>query len=103
LLATQHYDDSEPVNLGTGVEISIRDLALLIAGLVGFHGRIAWDSSKPNGQLHRCWDVSRAEKAFGFRARTELVDGLAETIAWYREKLSEERNHEQDHAGLPEH
>ena len=103
LLATQHYNDSEPVNLGTGVEISIRDLALLIAGLVGFHGRIAWDSSKPNGQPRRCWDVSRAEKAFGFHARTELVDGLAETIAWYRQKLSEERNHEQDRAGVPEH
>jgi GDP-L-fucose synthase len=94
LLATQHYDDSEPVNLGTGVEISIRDLAHLIAGLVGFHGRIAWDSSKPNGQPRRCWDISRAETAFEFRARTELVDGLAETIAWYRRKLSEERNHE---------
>lgn len=103
LLATQHYNDSEPVNLGTGVEISIRDLAVLIAGLVGFHGRIASDSSKPNGQPRRCWNVSRAEKAFGFRARTELVDGLAETIAWYREKFSEEQNHEQDHARLPEH
>jgi GDP-L-fucose synthase len=103
LLATQHYNDSAPVNLGTGVEIPIRNLALWIAGLAGFRGRIAWDSSKPNGQPRRCWDVSRAEKAFGFRARTELVNGLAETIAWYRKNLSEQRSHEQDFIGLPEY
>jgi GDP-L-fucose synthase len=74
------------VNLGTGKEISIRDLAALIAELTGFAGEIAWDTSMPNGQPRRQLDVTRARELFGFEARTELRDGLARTIAWYRER-----------------
>jgi GDP-L-fucose synthase len=83
-LAAQHYDDPAPVNLGTGEEISIRDLAGLVAELSGFAGEIVWDESRPNGQPRRQLDVSRAEKLFGFRARTSLREGLEKTIAWYR-------------------
>lgn len=86
LLATEFYNESEPVNIGTGTEISICDLANLIARLVGFEGKIVWDVSKPNGQPRRLWEVSRAEKAFGFRARKPFVEGLKETIDWYRQK-----------------
>jgi GDP-L-fucose synthase len=82
--AAHAYDGAEPVNVGTGEEISIRDLATLIGELVGFSGEIRWDTTKPNGQPRRKLDVSRAEELFGFRARTTLRDGLAETIAWYR-------------------
>ena len=84
VLATEQYDSAEPVNLGAGREITIRDLTEQIAELCGFQGRISWDTSKPNGQPRRCLDTSRAEQLFGFRARTEFVDGLRETIAWYR-------------------
>jgi len=84
LLATERYDRSEPVNLGSGMEISIRDLAALIAEACGYTGRIAWDPSKPNGQPRRRLDVSRAEHEFGFRARKGFRQGIAETIAWYR-------------------
>jgi GDP-L-fucose synthase len=83
LLATQKYDRSEPVNLGSGHEISIRDLAELIARLSGFTGGIRWDISKPNGQPRRCLDISRAETEFGFRSATTLEKGLEETIHWY--------------------
>jgi GDP-L-fucose synthase len=83
LLATERYDKSDPVNLGSGMEISIRDLATTIAAMTGFAGRIVWDTSQPNGQPRRCLDVSRAERAFGFRARTSFEDGLRKTIAWY--------------------
>jgi GDP-L-fucose synthase len=83
LLATQNYDGAEPVNLGTGLEISIRDLAGLIARLTGFTGALRWDESKPNGQPRRCLDVRRAEREFGFRATTTLEKGLEETIHWY--------------------
>ena len=83
-LAAQHYDEPEPVNLGTGEEISIRDLAELTAELTGFEGEIVWDSSRPNGQLRRRLDVSRAEQLFGFRARTSLREGLERTIVWFR-------------------
>jgi GDP-L-fucose synthase len=86
LLAAERYDGAEPVNLGTGREISIRDLAVLIAELTGFEGEIAWDTSMPNGQPRRQLDVTRARELFGFDARTELRDGLARTIAWYRER-----------------
>ena len=81
--ATECYDKAEPVNLGTGIETSIRELAETIARQVGFTGRIEWDSSRPNGQQRRCLDVSRAEQEFGFRARTKLEDGLCQTVAWY--------------------
>jgi GDP-L-fucose synthase len=85
LLASQSYDGSEPVNLGTGEEISIHELATVVAELTGFEGEIVWDRSKPNGQPRRRLDTSRAEELFGFRARTGLREGLERTIAWYRE------------------
>ena len=81
--AAERYDGAEPVNLGNGNEISIRDLALLIAGLTGFDGEIVWDTSQPNGQPRRCLDTSRAERRFGFRARTSFREGLAKTVEWY--------------------
>ena len=83
-LAAQHYEGTEPVNFGTGEEISIRELAELVAELTGFEGGIVWDTSKPNGQPRRQLDVSRAEELFGFRARTSLREGIARTVAWYR-------------------
>jgi GDP-L-fucose synthase len=84
VLAAERYDQPDPVNLGSGTEISIRDLAAAIASLTGFSGRITWDSSKPNGQPRRCLDVTRAEREFGFRASTPLDMGLRNTIEWYR-------------------
>jgi GDP-L-fucose synthase len=86
-LAARSYDGEEPVNLGTGEEISIRELAELVAELTGYRGEIVWDTSKPNGQPRRKLDTSRAEELFGFRARTTLRDGLARTIEWYRESV----------------
>jgi GDP-L-fucose synthase len=84
VLAAERYDGPEPVNLGTGVETSIRETAELVAETVGFEGRIVWDTSMPNGQPRRSLDASRAEQLFGFRARTPLRDGIARTVAWYR-------------------
>ncbi len=84
LLAAERYDGREPVNLGTGQEISIRELAELIADVTGFEGRITWDTSMPNGQPRRSLDTSRARELFGFEARTPLRDGLERTVAWYR-------------------
>jgi GDP-L-fucose synthase len=83
VLATLRYDGAEPVNVGTDVEISIADLAARIAALTGFTGRLVWDSSMPDGQLRRCLDTSRAEREFGFRARTPLPEGLERTVRWY--------------------
>ena len=83
LLAAERYDDAEPVNLGSGEELAIRDLALIVAGHVGFDGDIVWDTSKPNGQPRRCLDVERAERLFGFRAKHSLAEGLARTVTWY--------------------
>ncbi len=83
-LAAERYDKPGPVNLGAGFEISIRDLATLIASLTGFSGEIVWDTTKPDGQPRRCLDVSRAEREFGFRAKTRFEDGLKGTIEWYR-------------------
>lgn len=83
-LAAERYDKPDPVNLGSGLEISIRDLAVKIAAFTGFEGRIVWDSSKPNGQPRRCLDVSRAEREFGFRAATPFDAGLRKTVDWYR-------------------
>ena len=85
LLATQRYDGEEPVNVGSGTEISTSELARRIAELTGFKGRIVWDASKPNGQPRRCLDTSRAFQAFGFRAKTDFIEGLRRTIQWYRE------------------
>ncbi len=84
-LAADRYDGVEPVNLGTGTETSIRELAELIAELTGFEGEIEWDTSMPNGQPRRSLDASRARELFGFEARTPLREGLERTIAWYRE------------------
>lgn len=83
--AAEGYDKPEPVNIGSGMEITILDLAQLIARLSGFHGRLLWDPTQPDGQPRRCLDVSRAERAFGFRARTPFEDGLRRTIAWYEQ------------------
>ena len=85
LLATERYDGSEPVNLGAGFEIAIKDLAEKIRELTGFRGRIEWDTSKPNGQPRRRLDVSRARERFGFEARTSLDEGLRRTVDWYLE------------------
>ncbi len=82
--ASERYDKPDPVNIGARFEISIKDLVALIAELTGFRGRIAWDTSKPNGQPRRCLDVSRAEREFGFRARTSFREGLTRTVAWYK-------------------
>jgi GDP-L-fucose synthase len=84
VLAAERFDGPEPVNLGTGSEISIKDLVGLVAELAGFHGRITWDESKPNGQPRRCLDTHRAWELFGFRARMGFIDGLRRTVAWYR-------------------
>ena len=83
VLAAERYNSPEPVNLGTGEEISIRELAGLIAELTGFEGEIVWDTTKPNGQPRRRLDTSRAEALFGFHASTPLREGLERTIAWY--------------------
>ncbi len=84
VLATERYDSPEPVNVGAGFEISIRDLAELIAELTGFRGRLVFDRSKPDGQPRRSLDVSRARNAFGFHATTDFHEGLRRTIDWYR-------------------
>jgi GDP-L-fucose synthase len=88
LLAAERYDGAEPVNLGTGVETSIRALAETIADLAGFQGELVWDTSMPNGQPRRQLDASRAERLFGFRAQTPLREGLRRTIAWYRDSVA---------------
>lgn len=87
LLAAEHYNESEPVNLGTGQEIRIKDLAVMIAGLSGYLGNIRWDVSKPNGQPRRALDTRRAKEMFGFVAQTPLATGLKTTIEWYRKQL----------------
>ena len=87
VLAAERYDGEEPVNLGAGVEISIKDLVELIARLTGFEGKIIWDASKPDGQPRRLLDTTRAERYFGFRARTSFEPGLARTVEWYRQSV----------------
>ncbi|MCJ7658270.1 MAG: GDP-L-fucose synthase [Anaerolineales bacterium] len=84
LLAAEHYNSSEPVNLGSGNEISIKDLAEMIAYLTGFEGELVWDTTKPNGQPRRALDVNRAKQLFGFHAETSLKEGLKRTIEWYQ-------------------
>jgi GDP-L-fucose synthase len=83
--ATERYDESEPVNLGSGEEISIRNLVTMVAAEVGFQVAVRWDLTKPNGQPRRSLDTSRAKKAFGFESRTQLQEGIAKTVAWYLE------------------
>jgi GDP-L-fucose synthase len=85
VLAAERYDSSDPVNIGSGNEISIKDLAELIAKAVGFTGKFVWDTTQPNGQPRRRLDVSRAKERFGFAAKTSFADGLAKTVAWYLE------------------
>jgi GDP-L-fucose synthase len=85
--ATRLYNGSEPVNVGSGVEVSIREMAELIAERCGFKGRIDWDASKPDGQPRRALDVSRAREEFGFVAETPFEEGLRRTIDWYRSTL----------------
>ncbi len=82
LLAAERYDASDPVNLGSGMEISIRELVHLVARLTGFRGEIRWDATKPDGQPRRCLDTSRAERLFGFRAQTDFEAGLRRTAEW---------------------
>ena len=83
LLAAERYDEADPVNVGTGEEITVWDLAVLIAGIVGFEGRLTTDPSKPDGQPRRCLDTSQAEERFGFRAEVSLREGLMRTVNWY--------------------
>jgi GDP-L-fucose synthase len=90
-LATERYDGSEPVNLGAGFEISIKDLLGMIIELTGFQGRVSWDTTKPDGQPRRMLDTNRAERYFGFKARTSLEDGLKKTIQWYKENMLNKR------------
>lgn len=87
LLAAERYDSSEPVNLGSAFEISIRELLETIARVTGFQGRIVWDTSKPNGQPRRKLDVSRAWERFGFQSSTPFAEGLRRTVQWYRETI----------------
>ncbi len=88
VLAALEYDGSEPVNLGTGIEITIKDLVGQIVELTGFTGELVFDTSKPNGQPRRCLDTSRAKASFGFEAQTPFSEGLLKTIAWYRDNRS---------------
>jgi len=89
LLATEKYNKPDPVNLGAGREITIKELVDLIAKLTGYEGRIVWDTSKPNGQPRRCLDTSKAKKEFGFEAKTDFVEGLKRTVEWYQQVLRE--------------
>ena len=84
-MAAERYHGSEPVNLGAGMEISIKDLAQMIAELSGFEGQLVWDITKPNGQPRRALDTQRAKDYFGFEAEMPFKEGLKETIKWYRE------------------
>jgi len=92
ILATEHYNKNEPVNLGSSFEISIRDLVEMIRRLVGFEGKIIWDNSKPNGQPRRKLDISRAKNEFGFSASIPFEEGLMRTITWYIENRKKEKD-----------
>jgi GDP-L-fucose synthase len=83
LLAAEHYDGSLPVNLGTGEEVTIRDLAAMITAEAGFSGMIVWDTTKPNGQPRRCINADRAKQCFGFQAKHTLQKGLNKTMQWF--------------------
>jgi GDP-L-fucose synthase len=87
LLAAEHYDGGAPVNLGAGMEISIRDLTIRIAAYCNFHGELIWDSTKPDGQPRRSLDVTKAEQLFGFKARIPFDDGLKQTIEWFKSEV----------------
>ena len=87
VLATERSDSPEAVNIGSGCEISIKELADLIAEQTGFHGQLVWDATKPNGQPRRCLDTTRARELFGFRATTDFREGLRRTIEWYSDTV----------------
>lgn len=89
ILATERYNEPEPVNIGSGNEIKIKDLVNLIATLTEFKGEIVWDQTRPDGQPRRCLDVSKAEKEFGFKAKTSLEEGLRKTIEWFNKNYRE--------------
>lgn len=89
LLATEHYSSSDPINLGSGREISIKDLAELITELTGYQGELKWDTSKPNGQPRRALNTDKAEEQFGFKAKMPFRDGLEKTVQWYLENREE--------------
>jgi GDP-L-fucose synthase len=91
VLASEKYSDPDPVNLGSGYEISIKDLAEMIARLTGFEGSLVWDTSKPNGQPRRGLDVTRAQERFGFTAKVGFEEGLRRTIDWYRTKRAQDK------------
>ena len=92
VLAAEKYDSPEPINIGRGAEISIRDLAALVKSITGFNGEIVWDTTKPNGQPRRMLDTARAAQALGWRAQTEFEDGLRRTVEWYRKQaMSDDR------------
>jgi GDP-L-fucose synthase len=87
LLATEHYNKPDPINIGSGNEISIRDLVTIIAEYTGYEGEIFWDTTKPDGQPRRCLDIGKAKKEFGFSARISFREGLKKTIEWYKDSL----------------
>jgi len=91
VLATEKYNKPDPVNIGAGFEITIKELAEKISKLTGFDGEIRWDSSKPDGQPRRRLDVSRAKKLFGFEAKTVFEEGLKKTIEWYRKSRHKDK------------
>jgi GDP-L-fucose synthase len=92
VLAAEKYDKPDPVNIGSGQEISIKELVRIISELTGFDGEVRWDASKPDGQPRRCLDVSRARKEFGFEAEMGFEEGLRRTMEWYRDNLSGNSN-----------
>jgi GDP-L-fucose synthase len=94
LLAAERYNDSQPVNLGSAFEISIKELVETIAQVTGFEGRIVWDTSKPNGQPRRKLDISRAEACFGFKSVTPFPEGMRKTVDWYQAELSAAKTRE---------
>jgi len=102
LLAAEKYNKSDPVNLGAGFEISIKDLVELIARLTDFKGKIIWDTSKPDGQPRRYLDTSKAEKEFGFRTKTDFEEGLKKTIDWYRKNIEQGNSEQKDCGGIEE-
>ena len=89
--AAERHNGPEPVNLGSGEEVTVRDLAQIIAAEVGFTGKVVWDTSKPNGQPRRCLDVTRAKELFGFQATHRFREGIAKTVAWYMEQQEQPR------------
>ena len=93
VLATEDFDGDEPVNLGTGSEITIKDLAETVKRLTGFEGDVVWDSTKPDGQPRRMLDTSRAREAFGFEAQMVLEEGLKRTISWWETEGADVRVH----------